>query len=70
GKTFNVHIDRADLVAFNGAFRGEANMIEGELVLNGKLIPMPRQGLDPEYEQEDFDQRYACTRNLGETLPP
>ena len=48
----------------------EFYVLEGELVLNGKLIPMPRQGLDPEYEQEDFDQRYACTRNLGETLPP
>jgi hypothetical protein len=70
GKTFNVHIDRADLSAFNGAYLGEQNTISGELVLNGKTIPMPAQGLDPEYTQDDFDARYACTRHLEGTLPP
>lgn len=70
GKSFNVHIDRADLSAFNGAFRGEQNVIEGEVVIDGKTIPMPRQGLDPEYDQETFDSRYTCERELDGPLPP
>lgn len=70
GKRFDVYIERADLTAFNGAFRGERNRIEGEVVVDGKVIALPLQDLDPEYDQETFDRRYACTDELDALLPP
>lgn len=73
GKTFNVQIDGASLRAFNGSWvgaPGETNTIAGEISINGTRLVMPEQGLDPDFDQADFDARYACTDDLQETIPP
>jgi hypothetical protein len=72
GKTFNVHVDRADLYAFNGSWdqAGETNTIRGEISVNGQVVSIEPDKLDPDYDQADFDSRYACTPNLVSTIPP
>jgi hypothetical protein len=72
GKTFNVHVDRADLYAFNGSWdqAGETNTIAGEISVNGQLVQMQPKMLDPDYDQATFDARYECTSNLVSTIPP
>lgn len=70
GMTFRVHVDEARLDAFNGAYRGERNWIEGYLVVDGQRIELPRQDLDPDYDQQRFDRRYSCTSNLTSLVPP
>ncbi len=72
GKTFNVHVDSANLYAFNGSWNeaAETNTIHGEISVNGELITMAPQGLDPEYDQQNFDERYVCTDNLVGLIPP
>jgi hypothetical protein len=72
GKTFEVHVDRADLYAFNGSWdqAGETNTIQGEISVNGQLVPIAPAKLDPAYDQADFDARYACAPDLVATIPP
>lgn len=72
GKTFNAQVDSAELYAFNGSYvgMGETNVIEGRISINGHVLEMERQGLDPEFDQADFDARYECTSGLQETIPP
>jgi hypothetical protein len=72
GKTFRVHVDRADLYAFNGSWAdaGETNVISGEISVNGRVVRLEPQPLVPSYDQADFDARYACTESLVATIPP
>ncbi len=73
GKTFNVQIDGASLSAFNGSWvgaPGETNTISGEISINGTQLVLPPQGLDPDFDQSQFDARYECTDDLQETIPP
>jgi hypothetical protein len=71
GKTFNVHVDSAMLDAFNGSFAetGEKNLISGTISLGGQTYALDREALDPEFNQADFDARYACTANLKAPIP-
>lgn len=70
GKTFRVKIDRGQIEAQNGSFLGRANAIRGELVVDGEAIPIALMSLQPEYDQADFDARYACTEDLTAPVPP
>ena len=72
GKTFNVHVDSANLYAFNGSWdqAGETNTIRGEISVNGQTISMEPQMLDPDFDQADFDARYVCDPQLVGTIPP
>lgn len=72
GKTFRLQVDNAQLSAFNGSWDrvGRTNQLNGQIQVNGKTISLNNLPLDPEYDQNDFDQRYACTRNLEATITP
>ncbi len=71
-KRFNAVIDSAQLEAFNGSWigKGLTNHIEGQIVMNGTTYPLPAQGLDPDYDQATFDQRYECTDDLSGLITP
>jgi hypothetical protein len=72
GKTFNMHVDDSALEAFNGSYSGKGmtNMIQGKLWIDGNEVTYPGGSrLDPEYDQADFDSRYACTEGLLEIIP-
>jgi hypothetical protein len=71
GKTFNVRVDSASLSAFNGSYAatGEKNMIQGSITVAGSTFTLAPQPLDPDFNQADFDARYACTDNLRATVP-
>jgi hypothetical protein len=72
GKTFNVAVDSAMLSAFNGSFAttNEKNSINGTISIGGQTYTLDNEPLDPQYNQADFDARYACTNNLKQTIPP
>lgn len=71
GKTFNVPVDSASLSAFNGSYAttGEKNTISGSITVGGQTFTLAPQPLDPDFNQADFDARYACTDNLRATVP-
>lgn len=71
GKTFNLHVDDAALEAFNGSYAGAGmtNLLRGTLWIEGHEVSFPSSSfLDPEYDQADFDARYACTEDLRQTI--
>jgi hypothetical protein len=73
GKTFNVHVQDANIEAFNGSWvdRGLTNHIAGTITVDGTPIRLTTaDGLDPDFMQADFDARYGCTDNLRSTIPP
>lgn len=72
GKTFDIHIDDAQLEAFNGSYAasGMTNMIVGRIRVDGhEVVFGPGSALDPEYDQADFDARYICTEDLAGLVP-
>lgn len=66
GKRFDVHIDSADLEAFNGSWIGSPleNYIAGTIVIDGQTVNVAPSLLDEEFDQAAFDQTYACTADL------
>jgi hypothetical protein len=71
GKQFNVYIDGANLEAFNGSYRdmGYTNFIRGTVTINGETFEYPGDaGLDPDFELQDFTERYEC--RVAGTVPP
>jgi hypothetical protein len=70
GKHFNLRITTSDLNAYNGMYNNDGNRIAGNITIDGQTTTLAPAGLDPVYNQTDFDQRYACTNNLYQTLPP
>jgi hypothetical protein len=71
GKQFKVRIDRAELEAFNGSYSGAgmSNLIQGSVTLNGRTFNFPASsGLDPDFNQTDFTERYSC--RVTQPLPP
>jgi len=70
GMRFKATIDAADLYAFNGSYQGERNTISGTIVVDGKTFYLNDQPLDPDYDQQSFDESYACTRDLKSLIPP
>lgn len=69
GKTFRLTIEAASLSAFNGSYQGRSNEISGSIRVNGELISLGGGPLNPDFEQADFDARYACTENLAALVP-
>jgi hypothetical protein len=72
GKRFNVRIDRAELEAFNGSWvdAPHMNYIAGRIVIDGEELAIAPSALDEEYQQVEFDDRYACTDDLRGLVPP
>ena len=72
GKRFNVRIDSANLEAFNGSWAqaGLTNYIDGAISVDGKMVSLSAEGLNPDYVQQEFDARYECTPNLAYLVPP
>ena len=69
GMTFKVRVDEARLEAFNGSYRGQRNSIAGSITVDGETFALGMSDLDPEYDQFEFDRKYACTRDLEEVVP-
>lgn len=69
GKTFKLHVDDTDLAAFNGTYNGRSNEIDGTITLEGETFSLAGQSLNPEFTQDDFDARYACTEDLADVIP-
>ena len=73
-KRFNFTIDEAYLDAFAGAYDGQRNELTGSIMVNGRRYNIPidedEVGLDPDYDQAEFDENYACEENLLELVPP
>lgn len=73
GKMFRVYIADTEIDAFNGSYHGagKTNSIAGSVTVDGETILYPQSSpLDPDYEQGDFDSRYACTEDLMRTIIP
>ncbi len=72
GKQFDVQLDYARLEAFNGSYAGTGatNFIRGVVSINGREFTYADGApLDPDFEQTDFTERYAC-KDVRETIPP
>ena len=48
----------------------EDGVLDLEISVNGQLVSIEPDKLDPDYDQADFDSRYVCTPNLVATIPP
>lgn len=70
GKNFNFTINSSDLAAYNGMYNNDGNRLSGSITIGGQAITLAPAAFDSAYNQADFDQRYACTSNLYQTLPP
>ena len=67
GLTFRVNADSSSLLAQNGNKDGRVNYLQGTMTVDGESLLVPHDGttiLDPEYNQQRFDQSYACTANM------
>jgi hypothetical protein len=73
-------IKKASLTAFNGYYQGDGNYIEGDiefaaasdwanLPTSFAKIAVPRHHLNPDYDQNLFNQSYANTPHLESVLP-
>ena len=70
GKTFKVYVDSAQLEGFNGSYSGfGTNELRGQVVIDGTTVTISLP-LDPDFEQQSFDESYACTTDLVATIPP
>jgi hypothetical protein len=71
GKTFRAYVNEARIEAFNGSYQGTGvtNLLGGSIRIDGQDVALGG-GLDPEYDQSVFDDRYACTPNLAGLVPP
>jgi hypothetical protein len=68
GKVFHFNIERSNLQAVNGSFRGESNRLQGEIVVDGEVITIDAP-LNPDFSQGGFDATYQCTANLRGLVP-
>ena len=72
GKMFKLHIDSTNIEAFNGSYDqlGMTNMIKGTVTVGDRQITYPAgAGLDPDFEQKNFDASYSCTEDLVSIVP-
>jgi hypothetical protein len=69
GKLFTLQIPSATLAAVNGPYHDEANLVGGEITVNGDVVDVPAGALDVSYTQSSFDASYACTENLAGPVP-
>ena len=66
GKVFNVEIEYAYLSATNGIFGGEGNVVNGQVKVNGKMVELKENTiLNPDFDQDAFNQSYACEEGLS-----
>jgi len=70
GMTLVFDINEARITAQNGIFEGEGNYIEGSMVIDGVPVAIPHGVLDPEFDQNRFNQSYACADDLLATIDP
>ena len=69
GLTFRMKIDQANIAAQNGVYLGQGNSIEGDISVDGHAVHIDPSPLNPDYEQESFDDSYRCTAKLVSVLP-
>lgn len=70
GKTFQLALDDVQLAARAGVYQGQGNVVSGSLRVNGARVTLDELPLNPAYDQAAFDESYACTEDLRETIPP
>jgi len=62
----DLNIYSAHLKAQNGVFQGLGNSINGEINVNHKTFYFDNEKLNPDYDQDKFDQSYACRELYSE----
>ncbi len=70
GMTFKLFVSEANFNAFNGSYNGLGltNELQGYIVIDGVRVDFDT-GLDPAFNQADFNASYVCSGDMRNPVP-